>query len=40
MNIEELSAILKDMYENAEPKEQGVNIHMFGIMCGEQKKII
>lgn len=31
MNLEELSTILKDMYDNAEPKEQVVNIHLFGI---------
>ncbi len=38
MNLEELSAILKEMYENAEPKEQVVNIHMFGIKYAEAIK--
>ena len=38
MNLEELIAIIKEMYENAEPKEQVVNIHMFGIKYAEAIK--
>lgn len=38
MTIEELSAILKDQYENAPDKEQVVNIHLFGIEYAETIK--
>jgi len=35
MNVEDLSEILKDMYENAPKKEQVVHIHLFGIKYAE-----
>jgi 5-methylcytosine-specific restriction protein B len=38
MNLEELSTILKDMYENTQTKEQVVNIHMFGIKYADTIK--
>ena len=35
MEIEKLSEILKDKYENAPKQEQVVNIHLFGIEYAE-----
>lgn len=35
MSIREIGAILNSMYVNALPGEQVVQIHLFGIKCGE-----
>lgn len=32
MQIGEASRLLADMYENAEPKEKALSIHLFGIL--------
>ncbi|MNL00460.1 hypothetical protein D3C87_1208940 [compost metagenome] len=35
MKLKDLSAILKDKYENAKENEQVVSIHLFGIEYGD-----